>query len=78
LDVVLGYGANPDPAAELAPVVGRLTDAGVAVVAALCGSIGDPQGRDRQARQLQEAGASVFLSNTAAATAAAELAGGVA
>ncbi len=78
LDVVLGYGANPDPAAELAPVAGRLTDAGVAVVAALCGSRGDPQGRDGQARQLQEAGASVFLSNAAAATIAAGLAGGVA
>ncbi len=76
LDVVLGYGAHPDPASELAPVIGRLVGAGVAVVASLCGSQGDPQGRDSQARKLQEAGAAVFLSNAAAARAAAELAGG--
>ena len=78
LDVVLGYGANPDPARELAPVIQQLTNAGVAVVANLCGSKGDPQGLDYQARQLHEAGTAVFLSNAAAATRAAELVGGIA
>ena len=75
---VRGYGANPDPARELAPVISSLTGAGVAVVANLCGSRSDPQGLDSQANQLNEAGAAVFLSNAAAATMAAELVGGAA
>jgi FdrA protein len=78
LDVVLGYGANPDPAQELAPVIKALTGAGVAVVANLCGSRSDPQGLDYQATQLNKAGAALFLSNAAAATRAAELVGGAA
>ena len=67
LDVVLGHGAHPDPASELAPVVAGATGAGAAVVVSLCGTKGDPQDRDRQARLLNEAGASVWLSNAAAA-----------
>ena len=67
LDVVLGYGAHPDPASELAPVISRATAAGAAVVVSLCGTKGDPQDRDRQALHLNEAGASVWLSNAAAA-----------
>jgi FdrA protein len=67
LDVVLGYGAHPDPASELAPVIAGAVAGGVAVVVSLCGSKGDPQDRDRQARVLNEAGASVWLSNAAAA-----------
>ena len=66
-DVVLGYGAHPDPASELAPVVTGAVAGGVAVVISLCGSRGDPQDRDGQARLLNEAGASVWLSNAAAA-----------
>jgi FdrA protein len=67
LDVVLGYGAHPDPASELAPVLSGLVEADVGVVVSLCGAAGDPQGRDRQAADLHAAGASVFLSNAAAA-----------
>ncbi len=67
LDVVLGHGAHPDPASELAPVIAAATAAGAAVVVSLCGTRGDPQGRDRQAELLHEAGASVWLSNAAAA-----------
>lgn len=74
LDVVLGHGANPDPASELVPAIQRVVGAGPAVVVSLCGTRGDPQGRDRQARALHAAGASVYLSNAAAARAAAELA----
>ena len=74
MDVVLGYGANADPAAELAPLVERAVDAGAAVVISLCGTRGDPQGRDAQAETLNRAGASVYLSNAAAAGAAAGLA----
>jgi len=73
MDVVLGYGANADPATELAPEIRRAVDAGVAVVVSLCGTRGDPQGRDAQARLLNEAGASVWLSNAAASREAARL-----
>jgi FdrA protein len=82
LDVVLGYGAHPDPAAELAPALraARTTAerAGrdLAVVVSLCGTADDPQGFDRQAGALRDAGAEVYLSNAAAARRAAALAGG--
>ncbi len=67
LDVVLGHGAHPDPASELAPVIADAAAEGAAVVVSLCGTNGDPQDRDRQARVLNEAGAAVWLSNAAAA-----------
>ncbi|MEX1178201.1 MAG: hypothetical protein WEB09_07040 [Nitriliruptor sp.] len=79
LDVVLGHGAHPDPAAELAPAIERaiLESADdLAVVVSLCGSAGDPQGRDRQADALVRAGASVHLSNAHATRKAIELIGG--
>lgn len=66
-DVVLGHGAHPDPASESAPVVASAVEQGAAVVVSLCGTTLDPQGRDRQVAALHEAGASVFLSNAAAA-----------
>lgn len=72
LDVVLGHGAHADPASELAPAIAdaraRATEAGrdLAVVVSLCGSSGDPQDRDAQARVLAEAGARVFASNAQA------------
>jgi succinyl-CoA synthetase alpha subunit len=77
LDVVLGYGANPDPASELAPVIRRSVDRGAAAVVSLCGTRGDPQGRDGQASVLNQAGASVWLSNAAAARHAARLGRGI-
>ena len=40
---------------------------GPAVVVSLCGSRADPQDRERQIKLLYEAGASVWLSNAAAA-----------
>ncbi|GGI04244.1 FdrA family protein [Egicoccus halophilus] len=78
LDVVLGHGAHPDPAAELAPAIADAIASGedLAVVVSLCGTVGDPQDRDRQAAALVEAGASVHLSNAAAARTAVQLAGG--
>ena len=78
-DVVLGYGAHPDPAAELAPVVRRARDAAraaggdLAVVVSLVGTRDDPQDRDRQASALADAGCLVHLSNAAAARAAVDL-----
>lgn len=63
LDLVLGHGAHPDPARDLAKV---LSGVDVPVVVSLCGTSGDPQGFEECARLLHEAGASVFLSNSAA------------
>lgn len=79
LDVVLGHGAEPDPAASLAPAVAAAVRdrPGLAVVVSLCGTPADPQGRDRQATALCEAGADVFASNAQAARHALRLAEGV-
>ena len=64
LDVVLGRGAHPDPAAELAPAL-----AGRPAVVVLIGCEGDPQGFQRQREAFERVGASVFLSNSRAARA---------
>jgi FdrA protein len=82
IDVVLGHGAEADPAARLAPairdaVAGRGgADRPLTAVVALIGTDHDPQDRTRQARTLVDAGAAVFTSNAAAARAAAAVAGG--
>jgi FdrA protein len=70
LDVVLGHGAHPDPAAELAPALrAALADRPdhLTVVISLIGSPDDPQDLNRQAMALRDAGAWVFASNAAAA-----------
>ena len=78
LDVVLGSGAHPDPAGELAPLVERaLADrpGGLSVVVALCGAAADPQGLDGQAAALRAAGALVTRSSAQAARLALAAAG---
>jgi FdrA protein len=72
LDVVLGHGAEPDPAALLAPA---LTGIRPPVVVAVVGTAADPQGLDRQVQALAEAGAEVHLSNARATRRAVELIG---
>jgi FdrA protein len=73
LDVVLGYGAHPDPASELGPAIRQARAQAAAagreliVVASVTGTAGDPQGLDRQVRALQESGAVVASCNAAAA-----------
>jgi FdrA protein len=72
LDVVLGYGAHPDPASELAPAIaaaragaeesGRYLE----VVTVVTGTDEDPQDMKTQIEQLEQAGARVFTSNDAA------------
>ncbi|HTZ42623.1 MAG TPA: hypothetical protein VMB79_02080 [Jatrophihabitans sp.] len=64
LDVVLGHGAHPDPAAELLPLI---ESSPVPVVVGLIGARRDPQDTEGTAHRLHAAGASVFLSNAAAA-----------
>jgi len=69
LDVVLGYGSHPDPAAELAPVIkdARLNaeKAGryLEVVIVVSGTDADPQDMKSQEERFREAGARVFRSN---------------
>lgn len=77
LDVVLGDGAHPDPAAELAPAISRARalaqEAGrtLPVFVVLVGTDEDPQGLKAQMEALFSAGARVFLSHEEAVQAAA-------
>ncbi len=72
LDVVLGHGAEPDPAGLLAPAIRAV---GQPVVVACVGTEADPQGLQRQASALAEAGAEVYLSNAQATRRALDLLG---
>ncbi|NOQ40699.1 MAG: hypothetical protein GQ562_10325, partial [Anaerolineales bacterium] len=72
LDVVLGYGSHPDPAAELVPAIkaarSKAKKAGryLEVVAVISGTDADPQDMKSQEEQFLKAGARVFHSNDAA------------
>jgi FdrA protein len=80
LDVVLGYGAHPDPAAELGPAVVQAKRSAQAngreliVIASVTGTDADPQNRRRQVERLAAAGVIVCTSNAAAAHLAAQIA----
>jgi len=80
IDLVLGYGAHPDPASELAPAIqaaiSRAEKAGryIEVVAVASGTDEDPQDLNAQIRQLEESGVKVFTSNDEAAIYAGRLA----
>ena len=82
LDVVLGYGAHPDPAHSLGPAIVQARERAsadgrdLAVVVSLVGSRDDPQGRDTTAGALAATGASIHLSNAAAARTAVALIAG--
>ena len=82
LDLVLGHGAHPDPAGDLAAAITSARETAAAagrrlpVVVSLTGTEGDPQGLSRCAEQLQAAGAAVYLSNAAAARRAVSLIAG--
>src|SRR5688572_24567380 len=73
LDVVLGHGAEADPAALLAPALASVPQP---VVVTVVGTAADPQDRDRQVRALTAAGAEVHLSNALATRRAVALLGG--
>ncbi len=80
LDVVLGYGANPDPAGALATAIDEARAAGAAqgrrfaVVASVCGTDEDPQGLKAQESTLAAAGVILAPSNAQAARIAADIA----
>ena len=81
LDVVLGYGAHPDPAAELVPVLRKAQAAArrkkrsIAFVGFVCGTELDPQGLERQESALRAAGMILTASNAQAVRLAASIAG---
>jgi len=73
LDVVLGYGAHPNPASELAPAIAAAIKGAEAagrhleVVVVVSGTDGDPQGMENQIKMLQDSGARIETSNDKAA-----------
>jgi succinyl-CoA synthetase alpha subunit len=73
LDVVIGYGAHDDPAAELAPALKGARKAAaeggreLIVIASVTGTEQDPQGLTRTTEMLEAAGVIVLKSNAAAA-----------
>ncbi|MEN6409523.1 MAG: FdrA family protein, partial [Anaerolineaceae bacterium] len=73
LDVVLGYGAHPNPASELGPAIRQAREIArsggreLPVTASVTGTKGDPQDIPRTIAMLEEAGAVICSSNAAAA-----------
>ncbi len=66
LDVVLGEGAHPHPAAELAPAIAAVkAQRPVEVAVLLVGTDADPQGLSDQAERLVAAGAVVYYKMSA-------------
>jgi FdrA protein len=72
MDVVLGHGADEDPAASLAPAIDGIRPP---VVITVVGTSHDPQGYERQVEALAAAGAEVHLSNAGATRRALEILG---
>lgn len=83
LDVVLGYGSHPDPAAELAPAISHALDvtrqAGrrLDVLVVLTGTDEDPQDIGSQQERLLQVGAQVDFSNEAMVRRAGEIVRGL-
>ena len=79
-DVVLGYGAHPDPAAAMVPAIAKAQGAArkkgraLAFIASVCGTDEDPQGLEGQEAALEKAGVLLAGSNAGAARLAAAIA----
>ena len=67
LDVVIGFGAHPDPAGHLAGLLERQSRPCPVVIASVTGTDEDPQVRARQVSVLEQAGVMVAPSNADAA-----------
>ncbi|HSD43696.1 MAG TPA: acyl-CoA synthetase FdrA [Burkholderiales bacterium] len=71
-DVVLGYGAHPDPAGAMAPALAAARARAargkrrIALIGFVCGTAADPQNLSRQEATLREAGVLLAPSNAAA------------
>jgi FdrA protein len=80
LDVVLGYGAHPDPAGELAQTIEKAKKTTnknggyLSVVASVCGTPDDPQGLTGQEEKLRNIGTIIMPSNAQASRMAAIIA----
>ena len=79
MDIVLGFGAHPNPAGELAPAIleakkiAGKQDRSLLIVAAITGTKRDPQDLELQRSLLENANAIVFGSNALASHLAAML-----
>lgn len=77
LDIVLGYGSNPDPAGELLPAISRAREVAgkknrpLAFIAHVCGTDDDPQNLGAQERKLRKNGVKIAATNAQGARAAA-------
>ena len=67
LDVVIGYGADADPAGVVAHALSTGVPSPAPVIASVCGTEADPQVYSRQVRTLEAAGVVVAPSNAHAA-----------
>ena len=74
LDIVLGTGSHPDPAASVVDVIGAARPDRPPVVASVCGTELDPQDYGAQRRALERAGVFVAESNADAVEAASRIA----
>jgi FdrA protein len=64
LDVVLGHGAHPDPASELAPAILEIRrKRAIEIVVILIGTEEDPQDAGAQESRLFQSGATIFRSS---------------
>jgi FdrA protein len=70
VDIVLGYGAAPDPAGHLVRSLAHIPHRAPPLFVSIVGTNGDPQGYAAQRRALADAGIAVFTSNAAATRAA--------
>lgn len=76
LDVMLGFGAHPDPCQSILEAVANAPADRPQVVCSVCGTDADPQNRAAQVRKLEGAGVLVASSNADAAMLALDLVAG--
>ncbi len=67
LDVILGFGAHPDPADAIVKALADAPKDRPQVICSVCGTDRDPQNRSAQVQKLQQAGVVVAPSNADAA-----------
>ena len=77
MDIVLGFGADPDPASKFAAIINRvrkdLPDGGPIIVCSVCGTDADPQSCAQPEKTLEDAGCFVVPTNAQAAKAVARI-----
>lgn len=79
IDVVLGDGAHPDPASELAPAIATAIENAQAagrhleVIAVVVGTDADPQDMSKQVAMLEQARVQVYFNNESAVRRAGEI-----